>query len=92
MFSPQIVGGDLPSTLTKQVDKGNQNMTEVKIHVEITHEEEDFHETEQYFDLVDLDEHDDDEDISIVMKEKDANIRELQTNLDKSKFVIDFLE
>ena len=43
-------------------------------------------------DLVDLDQRDDSEITSIVIKEKEAKIRELQTNLDRSKFVITFLE
>ena len=92
MFSPQSVGGAFPSTLAKKVDKGKQTMTEAEIQAEIRHEEEDLHETEQDFDLVDLDEHDDDEITSIVIKEKEAKIKELQNNLDKSNFVIEFLE
>lgn len=70
VFSPHIVEVALPSTSTKQVDKGKQKMRETYIQAEISHEEEDFHETEKYFDLVDLDEHDDDEITSIIIKEK----------------------
>lgn len=73
MFSPQIVGGALPSSLTKKVQKGKEKMTEEKI----KHEEEDLHETEQDFDLLDLGEHDDSEITCIIIKEKDALIREL---------------
>ena len=67
-------------------------MIEAEIQVEIRHEEEDLHETEQYFDLVDLDEHDDGDITSTIIKEKEAKIKELQTNLNWSKFFIDFLE
>lgn len=62
------------------------------IEAEIKHEEEDHHETKQDFDLVDVDEHIENKDISIVIKEKDAYIRELQTNLDRSKFIISYYE
>lgn len=60
--------------------------------VEIQHEEEDLHETEQDFYLVDLDENDHNEDISIVIKEKYALIRELHTNLEMSKYIISYYE
>ena len=67
-------------------------MTEPEVQVEIKHEEEDLHEIEQDFDLVDLDEHDNNEDTSIFIKEKYALIRELQTNLERSKFIISYYE
>lgn len=73
MFSPQIVGGTFPSSSTKKVQKGKGKMTEV----EIKHEEEDLHETEQDFYLANLSEHDDCERESIVIKEKDSLIKEL---------------
>ena len=66
-------------------------MTEADVHEEVRHEEEDLHETETKFDLVDLDQQNDYE-TSLIIKEKDAQIRELQSNLDRSKFVIYFLE
>ena len=47
-------------------------------------EDEDTHNEETYFDIVDLDEHDDHEPSSLILKEKDAQIRELQTNLDRA--------
>ena len=67
-------------------------MVQEDLHEAAIHDEDDHLETEHDFDLVDLDEHDDDEITSIIIKEKEANIRELQTNLDISKFSIDFLE
>jgi len=88
VFGPQIVGGSLTSSPTKQVHKGKETMTKAKIQ----HEEEDIHETEQDFDLVDLDENNDNEDISIVIKEKYALIKELKTNLKMSKFIISYYE
>lgn len=44
---------------------------------DIQREEEDLHETEQEFDLVELGEHDDSESTSIIIKEKYALIKEL---------------
>ena len=58
-------------------------MTEGEIQAKIRHEEEDLHETEHDFDLVDLDEHDEDEINSMIIKEKEAKIKELQTNLER---------
>lgn len=84
VFAPQIVGGALPSSLAKRVKKGKEKMTETKIQ----REEEVHHETEQDFDLVDLGEHNDNESTSIVIKEKDALIRELQINLERSKYIL----
>jgi len=62
------------------------------IEIEIQHEEEDLHETEQDFDLVDLGEHDDSESTRIVTKEKYALTRELQINLERSKYIISYYE
>lgn len=50
MFSPQIVGWALLSSSTKQVHKGKEKMIEV----EIQQLQEDLHETEQDFYLIDL--------------------------------------
>ena len=66
-------------------------MTKEAIREEIRHEEENIHETEMEFDLVELDKQDDSEITSIVIKEKEAKTKELQTNLDRSKFFITFL-
>jgi len=60
--------------------------------VDIQHEEEDLHETEQEFDLVDLGEHDDSESTRIVIKEKYALIRELHINLQRAKYIISYYE
>jgi len=59
---------------------------------EIQHEEVDLYETEKDFDLVDLGEHDDSESTSIIIKEKDAVIRVLQINLERSKYIISYYE
>ena len=67
-------------------------MVEEKLHEAAIHDEDDLHETEQDFDLVDIDEHDDDDITTIFIKEKEAKIKELQNNLDRTKFFIDFLE
>ena len=61
VFSPNILGGALPFSPIKQVQKGKQNMAEEDVHEEAIHEEDDLHERETYFDLVDLDEQHDDE-------------------------------
>ena len=58
--------------------------------VEIQQQQEDLHETKQDFELVDLSEQDDYGDMSLALKGKDAKIRELQTNLDRARFVINF--
>lgn len=73
VFVPQIIGGAFPSSSTKKVQKGKEKMTETKIQ----YGEEGLHEAEQDFDLVDLREHDDNKDTNILIKEKDALIREL---------------
>ena len=76
------MGGSLPSSLAKKVQKGKQKITKIVVHEEIRSEDEDLHETEQDFDLVNLDEHDENEDISIkIIKEKYALIRDVQANL-----------
>ena len=55
-------------------------------------EDEDPHDEETQFDLVDMDQQDYHEASSFIFKEKDAQIRELQTNLDRGQFVISFRE
>ena len=42
--------------------------------------------------MIDLGEEDEDKITSATIKGKEANISELQANLDKEKYVIDFLE
>lgn len=82
VFSPKIMGGALPCSLTKQVENGKQTIT----YVEIQQHEEDLYETEHDFELVDLSEWDDYDHISIALKGKDAKIGELQTNIDRAIF------
>ena len=55
-------------------------------------EDEDPHDEETNFDLVDLDEKHDDKTSNLIIKEKDAQIRELHTNLERSKFLISYYE
>ena len=62
-------------------------MTETKIQ-----QEEDLHETEHDFHLVDLSENDNSENTRIVIKEKDALIAELQVNLQREKYIISYYE
>ena len=67
-------------------------MAEEDVHEATIHEEDDLHETEIDFDLVDLDDEHDDEASKMIIKKKDAQISELQTNLERSKFVIAYYE
>ena len=83
MFSPQIVEGALPSTSTKQLDKGKER---------VIVEEEDTHETEQEFQLIDLDDDNEERITNMLLKSKDARITELQANLGRAKNVINYLE
>ena len=53
MFASLAVKGAMPSSSAKQVDKGKEKVTE---HIII--EEEEKHETEQEFQLIDLDDED----------------------------------
>lgn len=86
MFSPLIVGGSFPSSSTNQVQKGKENV----VVAEIQQQEEDLHEIEHDFQLVDSDEHDDNERKTIVIKENDALIVELQVNLQRVKWIISY--
>ena len=49
MFAPQIVGGALPSSPTKQVHKGKKKMAEEDVDEATIHDEDDLHETETDF-------------------------------------------
>lgn len=60
--------------------------------MEIRPEDEDLHEIETYFDLVDLDQHDGHEDTSLIIKGKESQIKQLQTQLNRAKYFISFLE
>ena len=62
------------------------------VHEEAIHEEDDLHETETDFDLVDLDDENDDEASKMIIKKKDAQTNQLQTNLEISQFFITFHE
>ena len=76
----------MPSTSTKQLDKGKEKV--------IDEEEEDKHETEQEFQLIHLDSDDENEEriTRMLIKRKDAQIRYLQANLGRVRNVINFLE
>ena len=63
-------------------------MEEEDIHEKVMQEDEDPHEIEIYFDLVELDEKHDYEVSNVIIKYKNAQIMELHTNLERSKFVI----
>ena len=54
------------------------------------HGEEGLHEKEANFELIKLDTIDDDP--SLIIQEKEAKIRDLQANLERSKFFITFLK
>ena len=54
------------------------------------HKEEGLHEKEEYFEHVNLEKIDDDP--SLIIREKEANIRNLQDNLERSNFVFNFLK
>ena len=92
VFPTHTVEGAFPSSSAKKVDKGKKKMTREDIHEEIRHKEENLHETEMEFDLVDLNQQDDSKITSIDIKEKESNIIELQTNPYRSQFFITFLE
>ena len=87
MFSSLEVKGAMPSSSTKQVDKGKENVTK---HVIV--EEEDKHETNQEFQLIELDDEDEVRITNALIRGKDAKISELQANLGRAKNVINFLE
>ena len=78
------MGGEFPSSSVKKVQKGKEKMTKIGIQ----QQEEDLHETEWDFDLVDLREHDDNESKSIVIKENDALIWDFQVNLHRAEYII----
>ena len=52
-------------------------MAEEYVHEAAIHDEDDLHETKTDFDLVDLDEEHHDEASKLIIKKKDAQIREL---------------
>ena len=52
-------------------------MVEEDVHEAVIHDEDDLHETETDFDLVDLDDENDDEAFKMIIKNKDSQPREL---------------
>ena len=68
VFTPHIMKGALPSSPIKKVQKGKGNMVEEDIHEATIHDEDDLHETEIDFDLVDLDDEHDDEVSKMIIK------------------------
>ena len=87
MFSSLGVKGDMPSSSTQRVDKGKEKEKEPNID-----DEEGKHETEHEFQLIDLGEDDEDKITKVAMKGKEANISELETNIEREKHVIDLLD
>ena len=87
VFASLGMKGAMPSSSAKQVDKGKGKVTEP-----ITIEEEDKHETEQEFQLIDLDDEDEVRITNALIRDKDANISELQANIGRARNVINFLE
>ena len=77
----------MSSTSAQQVDKGKEKVIEALIH-----DEEDNHETEKEFQLVHLDEDDNDKITNAAIKGKNSKISEFHTNLDTTRYVIHFLE
>ena len=87
MFASLGVKGAMPSTSTQQVDKGKE-----KVIKPVIHDEEDNHETKHEFQLVYLDENDNDKITNVAIKSKYSNISELQTNLERDRYVVHFFE
>ena len=69
VFSPHIVEGALPSSSAKQVHQDEQQEET------IVHGKEDLHEEERDFELMDLDDQDDQEALKLIIKEKYAMIK-----------------
>ena len=87
VFASHGVKGAMISSSEKQVDKGKEKATKP-----IIDEQEEKHETEQEFQLIEIDEEDEDRVTSAMIRRKEANISELQANLDRAQYVIEFLE
>ena len=71
--------------------KGKQRMAEEDVHQAAIHDEDELHETEIDFDLVNLDDEHDDEAFKMIFKQKNAQISELQTNLERYNFIIAYV-
>lgn len=87
VFATLVVKGAMPSSSTKQVDKGKEKAKDP-----IIDEQENIHETEYEFQLIDLYEEDEDKITHEIIKGKETKINEIQANLERGKYVIDFLE
>ena len=85
LFSSLKRKGAMPSTSTKKLDKGIEKVIE---------EEEDKHETEHKFQLIHVDSDDKNEKriTSMLLKSKDAQIKDFQTKLGRAKNVIHYFE
>ena len=78
--------GAMPSTSTKDLDKGKEKFMD--------EEEEDKHDTEQEFQLIHVDSDDENEAriSNMFLQSKDSKIRDLQENLGRAKNVINLFE
>lgn len=86
MFSSLKRQGAVPSTSTKQLDKGKEKV--------IDEGEEDKHETEQELKLihVEIDNENEARISTMLLKRKDAQIKDLQANLGRDRNVIHYFE
>ena len=67
-------------------------MVEEDVHEVAIHDEDDLHEIEIDYDLLDLDDVHDDEASKMIIKQKYAQLRELHLNFKRSKFFIAYYE
>ena len=83
MFTASKRQGAMPSSSTQMIDKGKQ----VK-------EEEDHHEEERYFEVIHIDSDEENETriANSLLQDKNAQIKELEVELESSKDVIHFLQ
>ena len=94
ILAPHGVEEYFPSSSTKKVHQalnGKEKIIEVS-HGEIDQEHEYAYEVEANFELVYLEWFYDTTTSSIAIKENEAQIKELQTHLEREKFIISFLE
>ena len=87
VFSSHGVKGAMLSSSAIQVEKGKDKSTEP-----IIDELEDKHETEQEFQLIDLDDEDEVRITNALIRRKEAKISELQYNIHRAQYVFGFLE
>jgi len=87
VFTPRKVGGALPSSSALQV-KGKEKMVE-EAEFKQQHEK---HDTEKEFLLVNSSDEEKDKINQVALKAKDAKIRELETTLERAKYIISFYE